>query len=624
MGWAMPAVASRAIASPAACAAVFASRLFNAKAKRASKARLKTSPYQARFNDAAHTVTFPREAWGLRIRHLARWGSMVSASGLPPPQLRRLASFGASERVRGRPIQRKSAGRRGLLSSRERCKSVIYRHNLRRRPQGDRQSERGGQMEWMSFDQARQQFSHANPKIWATLTEVYEGAAPADQTQLKFVRAQYRFGTYVLRGGRAFATTGDDLENALKHSQVRCPLAMVLKNKFEVIDKEPVVTHAPKEDARIFHGLTEAIIPEGGFIGLFETLDYALNANGPAAQHWTISAGARNYYPMFLPLPLGTDDKNAVRKRFKEHSNEYDSALQLHELVQSLAEMKGVADKWSADLLFFSPSWADRIKNIAQNATKNPAITALLSLLAKGWGAEAKVRTAGPTFMDALYELGGTDDAKVLYASAWLLQIADEITSARRPCYAYIANDDTMGPFPTIEAELLAPLKRPARILRPTYLDAVNVGYLPLTSVSGAYFISDPGNRLRSVTDCIGRAMLSAPKGNAQGGRIGLGAHCRRLPVLEDDSLFANLTFRVPSFDADSRPITKQSAMRTVRIDPRNKRVVDALSEEQFFAPAFVQGDTTPTRGFFKACMRLQVTQTSAVIASAATQGLAS
>ena len=91
------------------------------------------------------------------------------------------------------------------------------------------------------------------------------------------------------------------------------------------------------------------------------------------------------------------------------------------------------------------------------------------------------------------------------------MQIADEITSARRPCYAYIANDDTMGPFPTIEAELLAPLKRPARILRPTYLDAVNVGYLPLTSVSGAYFISDPGNRLRSVTDCIGRDPNTVP-----------------------------------------------------------------------------------------------------------------
>lgn len=490
-------------------------------------------------------------------------------------------------------------------ASLRRCNFANSRLILARRPEGGGHSERGDQVEWLTFEEARARYPDANPTIWRTLGEVYEGASESERKALNFCRASYGFGDYVLRCGRAFAPGNFELPNALRHPTIRCPLAMVINSKFEVIDKESVVLQREnKEDARIFHGLTEAVIPVGGFIGLFECLDYALSAKGPSTQHWTISAGARNFYPMFMPLPLGKDDKELVRKAFPKRAVNYDSVMQPYEFLSALDDIKSVCASWSAELLYFSPAWPERIKAIKENTDADSAVAALLALLDKGWVAEAKVRTAGPTFMDALYELGGIEDAEILYACAWLLQIADEVLSSRRPCYAYVPNDDTLGPFSTIEKDLLGALKRPQRILRPYYLDEVNVGYLPLTSISGRYFIADPGNHLRYVNEWIGRAMQGAANGNPQGGRIGHGESCRRLPVLDNDELFKNLTFRVPNFD---KPSKKAPAMRTLRIDPRGKSIHDAMSDAAFFEPAFAAEDTTPNRGFFKACMRFHL-----------------
>jgi hypothetical protein len=440
--------------------------------------------------------------------------------------------------------------------------------------------------------------SEVHPELGIVLATVFESVGEQLQERLSFSLAAYPFSDSVINGGRPLAPQGREFPSPLILTE-QLPFGIILSNCLEVV--EGVV------GSTSIVGVPQAVLGKGEFIGLFELIDRIKKAKGPPKPDWTIYSGARSI--RFLDFPSQKAKWEKLRNMYRNCLEPYSKRNTPYEeffYIQQLTPVLEKCREWTAEILYFSPAWADLLEG--QTVSENGgAVVKLLSLLTDtAWRSAARVRQSSNLIEEMLEAWGGDQSVSRCAAAHLLISVGREILTGRRPCFVPVIGDTDLGPFEIIRKDILAVADLRETLLGPQYLNGEEAGYIALHQFVPAAFNDNPLDGLRAVCGIIANTKKKVRQ-NALNHQTDSGS----VPALEVEDIFSRATFRVRTgreLTSGFHPTVHTFCVDFSESDRTGKYKLLAQQLECFYAPFFTDPEEFPNPGseFFRVCIRLQ------------------
>jgi hypothetical protein len=311
-----------------------------------------------------------------------------------------------------------------------------------------------------------------------SFNDLYLSLPESERSILQVAVAEYPYADKIVDDGYPYWPDGVEIPDHFIASE-NLPFGFVLTNACEASDY--LFTSDSLEQ------ISNALIPAGGAIGLFEIADCLTNVPNPQKPDWHITAGATSIY---VPLNFATQHNRTIIERRLGETVDFlhlKNASSTMEQLVALDLFNRIRRNWTVRILFFSKSW---FKLLSQRMDF-PAASALRAhLVNRGWKTYARVRRQKSNRLreylnDAVK--GGGNQRQLAESAVSLLTSIEDVLAGRRPFFIPRTDDCKTGPFGAISEQILKRFEQESWVLAPEYLSAQDeVGYMKLDHASPA------------------------------------------------------------------------------------------------------------------------------------------
>jgi hypothetical protein len=445
-------------------------------------------------------------------------------------------------------------------------------------------------MQRLSFEEASEIIQDVDAELQAILSVIWSQCT-RDRAALCFHRAKYSFTRLIFKNGVALDPDQQPLAPSLLLPG-GLPLGLITGNTVEVLNE--VIRN------RDIIEMPQSLLSKGQMVGVFECVDDHLGVKERPRPSWTISAGSRSF--KFLEFPTREDRWKRLRTkvaRLSPYNRSEALILTEIELLQTILGTGDALKNWNAEVLYFAPAWFDEAnRQFSTKETSVPARVLYSYFKDLAWRSLARVRDRANELEDAINELGGDSNVPKCKAAYQLMRYTMDILAARRPCFAPLNGDSSLGPFHEIRDGILRVARLREEIMVPTYLKKGMSGFLSLSQLAPAAFEKNALDKLEDVFKIIARARNESI------------ARDLLIPGLIDaPELLSAVCFRVKSGRrANSDQMGSVTSFRVQILPPNNRRhfEMEPTDLADFYEPHFADGlHPPPDSRFFKVAIKL-------------------
>lgn len=442
------------------------------------------------------------------------------------------------------------------------------------------------------WPQAYAELGAVHPRIACAVDDFYLSLTEDDRNTLRIAVAEYPYGDKIVDDGYPYFPGGTKIPEYFLASEY-LPFGFILENCCEVSNY--IFTADSLEQ------ISDAILPVGGTIGLFEIADCLSNAPLRRKPDWHITAGATSIH---VPLNFATQqNRNIIERRLGENVDFLNlrNASSAIEQLFALEKFNRIRCAWTVRVLFFSRSWFTLLKNMYL-----PAANSLRArLISRAWKSFVPLRKQKSNRLreylnDAVKD--GGNQRQLAEPAASLLASIEEILIGRRPFFVPKRNDCSMGPFGAISEELLKHFTQDCWILAPEYIsEQYEVGYLRLDHASPT-ILNGPA---KAIKDKVIEVM-SILRAAAQAARRRRDGDHSSFDLRAYLDLLPHVMFQTPATRSKSVPAQGPSIYQ-IQMDDQLKRAAPLpMTQQQFYYPHF---DVIPRErsAFFRNSLRLSM-----------------
>ncbi|MDX2263894.1 MAG: hypothetical protein NW215_02835 [Hyphomicrobiales bacterium] len=439
----------------------------------------------------------------------------------------------------------------------------------------------------VSWEEACAQFRHVRAPLSEHLSRFYSFVPEKRRPNLKVAIVEYDYGEKIIEDGWPYWRGGAPVPDEFIIAQ-GLPLGFILENSCEVLD------YAVSLGATM--QVSQALLPAGEAIGLFEMTDALTELPHPKTPAWQIVAGAASIHA--LPNLSTQQNINKLEKALGEQIDHFRlrEATSLLDQLMCLRAFEDIRRDWRVKIAYFSKGWFDELMLHYEEA---PASTLIRILLRQAWKSVARVRTQDTNLLYERLRSGrGAARNHMAAAAASLIIAAENVIAGRRPCFTPRRDLCDAGPFQAISETIIGAVTPESWILAPAYLNEQNpVGYMKLEHAASALM---DGGGSKGMKDKV-LEMMSILRSAAQ---KEANARHARFEVAAYAGLVEKLMFQTPSTRLGA-PDTKPSVYRITFDDRMMLARPIALTPQDFYAPLFT---TLPKERcpFFRNAVRVE------------------
>lgn len=445
----------------------------------------------------------------------------------------------------------------------------------------------------MNWRDVLARLNESNSKLAGVFNAVYEEAQRDGSDQFGFNIEDYRFGSTILHGGRAFASDQRPLSSEFLMPN-GLPFGIILDNGCEVFDW--LMSERPLPPR------SQAVLKQGSCIGLFEMLDDFTEGSQGVSPDWNIVAGAASL------TFISSITTRQVRQRLARAFGSFDTALFDYERttakkLMSIPGFQHACSDWRAKILYLSPEW---FRYIFSHETE-ACLAARLFLYELGWRYGSKVRdTRTRLFHYFTPQAGETEgDYRLVELSLTFLRYVSDILNDRRPVFLFEDTASELGPIPLIRQSVLPHLREgETKVLLPCYLSqARDNGFIPLDHISprivtGQRAVGGLGantmENIMMIFQKIRNASNNVLKEDRSTGHM----------LLDLNQWICRLAFRTPMPKSEEFGGERTGFKLSVNMEGNRRIEREMMFDQDFFAPHF---DKPPMKNseFFRNCLKI-------------------
>lgn len=445
----------------------------------------------------------------------------------------------------------------------------------------------------ISWVQAYAELKAVIPEIADSFNDLYLALPEEERNSLKVVAAEYPYADKVVDDGYPYWPGRTKVPDDFIVSAC-LPFGFIVTNCCEVSDY--IFTADSLEQ------ISNALLPAGGAVGLFEIADCLTRVPHPQKPDWHITAGATS---ICVPINFATQqNRTIIERRLGEtvdflHLRNASSAV---EQLFALEIFNTLRQNWTVRVLFFSRGWFDLLRHRGDL----PSVSALgAALVKRAWKTFARVRRQKSNRLreylnDAVK--GGGNQRQLAEPAVSLFTCMEEVVAGRRPFYIPKISDCITGPFGAMSEKILKNFAQESWILTPEYLSPqCKVGYMRLDHASPA-ILNGPAKATKDKVIEImsilrAAAQTARRRGSDDHPSFDLQAYVDLLP---------RVIFQTPATRSHSAP-AQGSSVYQVHIDEHLKSIKPlTLTPQHFFDPHF---DVIPRErsAFFRNSLRISM-----------------